>query len=213
MPLKIYSDQGSAFVSDAFKKFAQQHKIELLTAPAYHPQANGLVERFHRRLKESLMAKGNKNWLQSLPWTLLGIRNSKGPDIPYSPCEALFGENTRTPNTVEESKQPMCLEHFTLNQTQCPKPPPAAGRWHNKNLQNNKPLPPIKADYVLIRRLQKKPLQFPYAGPFKLLTSDKTTATVSYWDKPLTVARDRIKPFRPHNGKIFFKTKNDDNLV
>ena len=42
---------------------------------AYHPQSNGLVERFHGQLKEGLrLQAAGAAWLEHLPWVLLGIR-------------------------------------------------------------------------------------------------------------------------------------------
>lgn len=39
---------------------------------AYHPQANGLVERIHRHLKSALRARlSGPNWVDELPWILL----------------------------------------------------------------------------------------------------------------------------------------------
>ena len=40
----------------------------------YHPQANGIIERFHCQTKASLKAKLNtSNWVNELPLVLLGI--------------------------------------------------------------------------------------------------------------------------------------------
>ena len=56
---------------------------------AYHPQANGLVERFHRQLKSSLKARlKGPNWVDELPWLLLGSRTapkrtSVAPQLSY----------------------------------------------------------------------------------------------------------------------------------
>jgi hypothetical protein len=42
---------------------------------AYHPQANGLVERTHRQLKDALRARqAGVDWPAHLPWVLLGLR-------------------------------------------------------------------------------------------------------------------------------------------
>ena len=41
---------------------------------AYHPQANGMVERLHRQLKDSLKARTTfPHWMKHLPFTLLGL--------------------------------------------------------------------------------------------------------------------------------------------
>ena len=64
----------------------------LMTAP-YHPEANGLVERFHRRLKESLIALGADSphqWYWRLPCALLAIRTMLKPDVGASPADLVF---------------------------------------------------------------------------------------------------------------------------
>jgi transposase InsO family protein len=47
--------------------------ITIKLTTAYHPQANGLLERFHRQLKAALRTRlVDGNWEQLLPWVLLG---------------------------------------------------------------------------------------------------------------------------------------------
>ena len=49
--------------------------INNIMTTAYHPQNNGLVERFHHQLKESLLARScNSSWEEHLPWVLLWLR-------------------------------------------------------------------------------------------------------------------------------------------
>ena len=50
--------------------------IHRIRTTAYHPSSNGLVGRFHRQLKASLMVNSNNNWLEALPQVLLGIRST-----------------------------------------------------------------------------------------------------------------------------------------
>jgi hypothetical protein len=62
-----------------------------LRTTAYHQQANGMVERFHRQLKSSLKCHETENWTEILPIVLLGIRTAIKEDINASSSELLFG--------------------------------------------------------------------------------------------------------------------------
>jgi transposase InsO family protein len=56
VPSVITSDWGSQFTSALWDSLCNTLGIQHVQTTAYHPQSNGLVERFHRRLKESLRA-------------------------------------------------------------------------------------------------------------------------------------------------------------
>ena len=59
---------------------------------AYHPSANGLIERFHRQLKASLKAQLQPtSWVDALPLVLLGIRTPPKQDIHCGAAELVYG--------------------------------------------------------------------------------------------------------------------------
>ena len=65
---------------------------------AYHPQANGMVERFHRQLKAALKAQDNPNaWMETLPLILLGIRTALKEDLNSTTAEMVYGTTLRLP--------------------------------------------------------------------------------------------------------------------
>ncbi len=60
---------------------------------AYHPQANGLVERSHRQLKDALRAReADVDWPAHLPWVLLGLRAAPKEVSGISSAEAVLGQ-------------------------------------------------------------------------------------------------------------------------
>jgi transposase InsO family protein len=58
VPAVITSDCGVQFTASLWSSMCQLFTIRHLQTPAYHPQANGAIERFHCRLKDALRARG-----------------------------------------------------------------------------------------------------------------------------------------------------------
>jgi len=48
---RLLTDNGSCYVSNAFKEFIQQQKMRHVQGAPYHPQTQGKIERYHRTMK------------------------------------------------------------------------------------------------------------------------------------------------------------------
>lgn len=57
VPEIITSDRGPQFISSFWNSLADVCGFSVRNTTAYHPQSNGAVERFHRSLKASLIAR------------------------------------------------------------------------------------------------------------------------------------------------------------
>ena len=76
-PKSVTTDRGAQFESSLFQSTMQFLGCERHRTTAYHPAANGLVERFHRQLKVSLMARNSsKDWLDHLHFHFFKIKKS-----------------------------------------------------------------------------------------------------------------------------------------
>ena len=74
VPSDMTSDRGPQFISQLWAGLCKLYGMNLHRTTAYHPQSNGLVERFHRRMKEALTAKleaAGEDWFDQLPWVML----------------------------------------------------------------------------------------------------------------------------------------------
>ncbi len=92
LPSTITSDRGPQFTSTLWSALCRLLDIKHSPTTAYHPQSNGLVERFHRRLKDALRARAaGVDWSAHLPWVMLGIRSAWRLDTNFSPAEAVYG--------------------------------------------------------------------------------------------------------------------------
>jgi transposase InsO family protein len=94
----ITSDRGAHFTSGLLAALCSLLKIKHSPTTAYHPQSNGLVERFHRRLKDALQScAAAADWHDHLLWVMLGIRASFREDSKFSPAEAVFSSKLVLP--------------------------------------------------------------------------------------------------------------------
>ena len=65
---------------------------------SYHPQLNGMVERFHRQLKAAIMAHESPNpWTTTLPAVLLGVRSAVKELLGGSAAEMTYSTTFRLP--------------------------------------------------------------------------------------------------------------------
>jgi len=93
-PKQLLSDQGSELIGQVARELYLMMHTEKLTTTAYHPQTNGMVERFNGTLKEALnscMYKKKDQWETYIPHVLSVYRTSVHSVTGYSPHELLFG--------------------------------------------------------------------------------------------------------------------------
>jgi transposase InsO family protein len=92
VPATITSDRGAQFMCALWAGLCSLLNIQHSPITAYHPQSDGLVERFHRRLKDALRSRAAADDLHDhLLWVLLGIRTAFREDSEFSPAEAVYG--------------------------------------------------------------------------------------------------------------------------
>ena len=98
---KLISDQGRNFTSAFFRETCKILGIRQIFTTAYHPQANGKLERLHRTLAESLShyvnASGN-NWDTLVPFFLMSFRNTPHGTSKFSPYYMLHGREMVIPS-------------------------------------------------------------------------------------------------------------------
>jgi len=57
----IVNDNGSQFTGKEFKKLIERFQLRQIRTKVRHPESNGIIERFHRSLREELSEKELKN--------------------------------------------------------------------------------------------------------------------------------------------------------
>ncbi|BHF60462.1 hypothetical protein SprV_0100342700 [Sparganum proliferum] len=90
------TSRGAQFESALFQTLLNFHGCTHIRTAAYHPAANGMVERFHRQLYTVLRTKIDPgNWSDNLPLAILGIRAALKSDLGCSAAELVFGTTFR----------------------------------------------------------------------------------------------------------------------
>ena len=198
VPEHITSDRGPQFVSSLWSGLAEFLGTKLHPTTAYHPQANGMVERFHRSLKASLRARLNSpNWMKELPWVLLGLRTSPKDDLGASSAELVYGSQIMVPGEFVGSRTSFeaCPDQFLQNLRETVRklmPTPTAKRG---GCSPSFPASMQSTRYVFIRRDGNKgPLQTPYTGPFRVLEHGPKFFKVDYSGRQERISVDRLKP-------------------
>lgn len=196
-PQIVTTDQGPQFEAALFKALTNLIGCERARTSAYHPATNGILERWHRTLKSSIMCHSNKNWVEVLPTVLLGLRTCFKEDLQASPAEMLYGTSLRLPGEffIEEDlpvDPEIFLEKHRVHMREIKSQPTA--HHHTKTPFFHKNL--FDCTHVWIREdAVKKSLQPPYNGPFRVINRiSDNLFTIDVSGKFVNVSTERLKP-------------------
>ena len=98
-PQIILTDRGTHFNNNLVDRLLEKFQIKHLLSTPYHPQTNGLVERFNRTLCESLAKMSDKtnDWDLFIPPVLFAYRTTKHSTTKIEPFFMVYGRSARLP--------------------------------------------------------------------------------------------------------------------
>ena len=102
-PDRILTDRGGQFIGDLAKSLYRYLRCRKQSTTSYHPQANGLCERFNGTLVQGLKtmaADHPKDWNKELPWFLFAYRTTIHAVTQCTPFELVHGRMARLPYDV-----------------------------------------------------------------------------------------------------------------
>ena len=197
-PSTITTDRGAQFESNLWHELMCLLSTTRIQTTAYHPAANGLVERFHRQLKAGLSAEPRTQWVDTLPLVLLGIRSSLKEDLHCTTAELVYGTTLRLPgeffNVTETNtlSDPQSFVSRLRHTMQLLRPVPAS---HNACSKPHVSKDLSSCTHVFIRKdASHRSLQPRYDGPFEVLRRDTKFFIVSVNGQRQTISLDRLKP-------------------
>lgn len=200
VPYYVVTDRGSQFESELFQELSRSVGFHRLRTNAYHPQSNGMVERLHRVIKTSIMARG-ENWLSALPLVMLGVRLLPA-ESGFSPFTAMTGSSLLCPRILIDGKsgtsrlqndfvRDLCSRMSEIDFCRISGP-----SNHSNQRYSYVPRELMTCEQVWLRTDRvRKPLEAPYCGPYKVVRRSEKVFVLEMPSGALqSVSIDRLKP-------------------
>ena len=136
------------------------------------------------------------NWLDKLPWVMLGLRTAPKEDLQSSSAELVFGQPLRVPgDLIPKSTEPWSASAqraSLLDGARAFAPVPTT---QHGIPASRVPTGLQSAGYVFIRHDgHRAPLRPPYDGPFRVVEAGPKSLVVDVGGRPECVSVDRLKP-------------------
>ncbi|XP_063952150.1 uncharacterized protein K02A2.6-like [Lytechinus pictus] len=119
-PQRVHTDQGANFMSKLMKEMCILYGAAKSNTTPYHPQGNGLCERFNRTLigmVSALNEAKKANWAQFLGELIFSYNNTIHRSTGYTPFFLMFGRHGRIPL------------HFSTPSLMVDQTPPLSTEW------------------------------------------------------------------------------------
>ena len=218
VPAELLSDRGTAFLSRLMQAVCEVMGVHKVNTTAYHPQTDGLVERFNRTLIDMLaktVEKSGRDWDARLPYVLFAYRSSMQESTKESPFFLLYGRDPRLPTEealsppqtrqvldIDDYRSELTIgfsEAWKLAQENVHKAQQKQKRHHDRRAKEPKLR---KGDRVFVympaaKRGKAHKFARPFSGPYRVVELFNNGAEVNLIAKPKTanirVAFNRIR--------------------
>ena len=227
IPEELLSDRGANFLSTLIHEICQVLGVKKINTSGYHPQTDGLVEKFNSTLI-SMIAKScdvrDRDWDVRLPYLLFAYRVSAQESTRESPFFLMYGRDARIPTetVLSHMRSPYAIDvadykeellssmslAWDLASTHIAKAQASQKIKYDRSAKE----PDLKVgDRVMVfmpSESQGKTwkLSRPFHGPYRVLKATPTNAEVRLvnrpTDDPIFVALDRVRLCYPEQGNV-----------
>ncbi|KAF6210122.1 hypothetical protein GE061_015878 [Apolygus lucorum] len=209
VPEKLVSDRGAAFTSIIVKELCQSWGILKVQTTSYHPQSNGVCERFHRTLAAIVakLAPTTTRWEEVLPMALAAYRNTVHGSTGYTPNLLHLGREIRLPIAAAlefKSKTDYGQTLRSLRRTYRVASQMLQRAWEKRSrVANARRVPRYfeTGERVYLRQMQPAPgiskkFWSPWIGPYVVIRrlSEVTYVITDVVGRPQVVHLSRLKP-------------------
>ena len=195
VPEALLSDHGTNLLSHLMLDVCRALGIQKLNTTAYHPQCDGMVERFNHTLKTALRkhaAKFGNQWDRYLSGVLWAYRNTPHDSTGEKPSYLLFGIDCRaplessllpvenlTPSSVSDYREELLLSLSSARKLACDAIQKAQCRYKKGYDKHARPTTHKIGDWILIKfpheeSGKNRKLSRPWHGPYRLLSCTDT---------------------------------------
>ena len=219
VPEALLSDRGTNLLSHLMLDVCTLLGVTKLNTTAYHPECDGMIERFNRTLKTMLRKRVSQfgaQWDKHLSGVLWAYRNTPHDSTGEKPSFLLFGWDCRSPLEatllpvepvqpvmVQDYREELMLTLSTARQSALESINRAQTKYKTHYDRKAAPEKYRVGDWVLLRfpseeSGKQRKLSRPWHGPYRIISANDTNITAGkvYFprDNLIKVHQSRVKP-------------------